>query len=32
VMTGGEGLTKMTEFFDRLQRTHSARMHELGLA
>ena len=32
VMSGGEGLAKMTEFFDRLQRTHSARMHELGLA
>ena len=32
VMTGGEGLTQMAEFFDRLQRTHSARMHELGLA
>ena len=32
VMTGGEGLTQMTEFFDRLQRTHGARMRELGLA
>ena len=32
VMTSGEGLTQVTEFFDRLQRTHSARMHELGLA
>ncbi len=32
VMTSGEGLTQMTEFFDRLQRTHSTRMHELGLA
>ncbi|MDT5244012.1 MAG: hypothetical protein QOD36_1388, partial [Mycobacterium sp.] len=32
VMTSGEGLTRMTEFFDRLQRTHSTRMHELGLA
>jgi tRNA-(MS[2]IO[6]A)-hydroxylase (MiaE)-like len=32
VMTSGEGLSQMTEFFERLQRTHSARMHELGLA
>jgi hypothetical protein len=32
VMSGGEGLTKIAEFFDRLQRTHSARMQELGLA
>ena len=32
VMASGEGLTQMTEFFDRLQRTHSTRMHELGLA
>lgn len=32
VMSGGEGLTELTEFFDRLQRTHSARMQELGLA
>ncbi|MDT5014224.1 MAG: hypothetical protein QOD39_384 [Mycobacterium sp.] len=32
VMSSGEGLTQMTEFFDRLQRTHSARMQELGLA
>ena len=31
VLSSGEGLTKMTEFFERLQRTHSARMHELGL-
>jgi hypothetical protein len=32
VMSGGEGLTKIAEFFERLQRTHSARMQELGLA
>jgi hypothetical protein len=32
VMTSGEGLTQMTEFFGRLQHTHSTRMHELGLA
>ena len=32
VLTSGEGLTQMTEFFDRLQHTHSTRMHELGLA
>ncbi|MGV0719981.1 ferritin-like fold-containing protein [Mycolicibacterium elephantis] len=32
VMASGEGLTQMTEFFDRLQRTHAARMEELGLA
>jgi tRNA isopentenyl-2-thiomethyl-A-37 hydroxylase MiaE len=32
VMKSGEGLTQLAEFFDRLQRTHSARMHELGLA
>jgi len=32
VMSSGEGLTQMTEFFDRLQQTHSSRMHELGLA
>jgi hypothetical protein len=25
-------LTQMTEFFDRLQQTHSTRMRELGLA
>jgi hypothetical protein len=31
VMSGG-GLTQLTEFFDRLQRTHNARMQELGLA
>jgi tRNA isopentenyl-2-thiomethyl-A-37 hydroxylase MiaE len=32
VMKSGEGLTQLAEFFGRLQRTHSARMHELGLA
>jgi len=31
-MSGTDGLTQMAEFFDRLQRTHRARMHELGLA
>src|SRR3954451_18436610 len=31
VVSRGEGLTQMTEFFDRLQHTHSTRMHELGL-
>ncbi|MGQ9350877.1 ferritin-like fold-containing protein [Mycolicibacterium gilvum] len=30
VMAGG-GLSQMTEFFDRLQNTHNARMQELGL-
>jgi tRNA isopentenyl-2-thiomethyl-A-37 hydroxylase MiaE len=32
VMSTGGGLTQLTEFFDRLQRTHTARMQELGLA
>jgi tRNA isopentenyl-2-thiomethyl-A-37 hydroxylase MiaE len=32
VMSSGEGLTQMTEFFDRLQRTHVSRMQELELA
>ncbi|MBB2771297.1 ferritin-like fold-containing protein [Mycolicibacterium monacense] len=32
VMSGGEGLPQMAEFFDRLQQTHHARMQELGLA
>lgn len=32
VMSGGQGLTQMAEFFDRLQQTHHARMQELGLA
>ena len=31
VMSGG-GLSQMTDFFDRLQNTHSTRMRELGLA
>lgn len=31
VMSGG-GLSQMTDFFDRLQNTHSSRMRELGLA
>jgi len=31
VMAGG-GLSQMTDFFDRLQQTHNARMQELGLA
>jgi tRNA isopentenyl-2-thiomethyl-A-37 hydroxylase MiaE len=31
VMSGG-GLSQMTDFFDRLQQTHSSRMRELGLA
>ena len=29
---GRRGLAQMTEFFDRLQRTHNSRMNELGLA
>ena len=32
VMSGGGGLAQMTDFFDRLQHTHSTRMRELGLA
>jgi tRNA isopentenyl-2-thiomethyl-A-37 hydroxylase MiaE len=32
VVSSGEGLVRLTEFFDRLQRTHSSRMRELGLA
>jgi hypothetical protein len=28
----GGGLGHMTEFFDRLQRTHAERMQQLGLA
>lgn len=31
VVSGTEGLTQLAEFFDRLQRTHSDRMRELGL-
>ena len=32
VMSSGEGLSQLTEFFDRLQRTHRARMQHLGLS
>ncbi|MBO0677628.1 hydroxylase [Mycolicibacterium sp. S2-37] len=32
VMAGGEGLTQIAEFFDRLQETHRSRIQELGLA
>jgi hypothetical protein len=32
VVSTGEGLARLTEFFDRLQRTHNSRMRELGLA
>lgn len=32
VVSGTDGLTQLTEFFNRLQRTHSDRMTELGLA
>jgi tRNA isopentenyl-2-thiomethyl-A-37 hydroxylase MiaE len=31
VMAGTAGLVQMTEFFDRLQRTHAERMQQLGL-
>jgi 1,2-phenylacetyl-CoA epoxidase catalytic subunit len=31
VMSGAGGIGQMTEFFDRLQRTHAERMTELGL-
>jgi tRNA isopentenyl-2-thiomethyl-A-37 hydroxylase MiaE len=31
VVSSGEGLSQLAEFFDRLQQTHSSRMHELGL-
>lgn len=31
VVSSGEGLTRMTEFFERLQHTHSTRMQQLGL-
>ena len=31
VMAGGEGLTELAQFFDRLQETHRTRMAELGL-
>lgn len=32
VVSGNDGLGWMTEFFERLQRTHADRMAELGLA
>lgn len=32
VMSSSGGLSQLTEFFDRLQHTHSSRMHELGLS
>lgn len=32
VMSSGEGLTQLAEFFNRLQHTHHSRMEELGLA
>jgi tRNA isopentenyl-2-thiomethyl-A-37 hydroxylase MiaE len=32
VVSSGEGLGRLTEFFDRLQNTHNARVRELGLA
>ncbi|BBY28706.1 ferritin-like fold-containing protein [Mycolicibacterium sediminis] len=31
VMSSGEGIGQLTEFFDRLQRTHARRVAELGL-
>ena len=31
VISSGEGLSRMTEFFDRLQHTHATRMQTLGL-
>ena len=32
VLSGGGGLTQLTDFFERLQTTHGTRMRELGLA
>ncbi|HYO03066.1 MAG TPA: ferritin-like fold-containing protein [Mycobacterium sp.] len=32
VVSSGDGLGRLTEFFDRLQNTHNARVRELGLA
>jgi len=32
VVSSGEGIGQLTEFFDRLQNTHNARIRELGLA
>jgi hypothetical protein len=31
VLAGAGGLSQVTDFYDRMQRTHDARMHELGL-
>ncbi len=31
VVSSGDGLGRLTEFFDRLQKTHDARVRELGL-
>jgi hypothetical protein len=31
VVSSGEGLGQLTEFFDRLQNTHNTRVRELGL-
>jgi len=31
-VSSGEGLARLTGFFERLQDTHSRRMRELGLA
>lgn len=31
VLSSGEGIGQLTEFFDRLQRTHNTRVNELGL-
>jgi tRNA-(MS[2]IO[6]A)-hydroxylase (MiaE)-like len=32
MVSGTDGIGRMTEFFDRLQRTHAERMAELGLS
>lgn len=32
VLSSGDGLTRMTEFFGRLQETHATRVRELGLS
>lgn len=32
VISSSDGLAQLSEFFDRLQRTHASRMQELGLA
>jgi hypothetical protein len=31
VVSSGEGLGRMSDFFDRLQNTHNTRVRELGL-